>query len=275
MVKNICLQCRRPWFNLWVGKICWRREWQPTPIFLPGEIHGQWSLAVYSPWDHKELDTTEWLTLSLSMLVSSGEGVELSVFPSASNPPFAAALQPTHSLANLYTLGWYSMHSHLLFYWSLKTRWRRWWMYWGQVLFNPALVDECPESTVHTVSEHSWWTICSMIFSYFCIAFCSLKCPSKNNIWRSHLRSYTTWGGGGVVHMDEGGAVRGAGRRLSSPNRTGARSDADMMALSQYPHRIPFCLEWGPKLLVFRTPGGFLEVCTEEGIISIYYNNII
>ena len=37
---RIFLQCRRPGFNPWVGKISWRREWQPTPVFLPGEFHG-------------------------------------------------------------------------------------------------------------------------------------------------------------------------------------------------------------------------------------------
>ena len=36
----------------WVGKIPWRREWQPTPVFLPGESHGQ-SESGYSPWSHK------------------------------------------------------------------------------------------------------------------------------------------------------------------------------------------------------------------------------
>ena len=40
MVKNPVLQCGRPGFDPWVGKICWRRAWQPTPIFLPGESHG-------------------------------------------------------------------------------------------------------------------------------------------------------------------------------------------------------------------------------------------
>ena len=59
-------QCRGPRFNPWVRKISWRREWQPTPVFLLGEFHGQRSLAGYSPWGHKESDTTEWLTLSLS-----------------------------------------------------------------------------------------------------------------------------------------------------------------------------------------------------------------
>ena len=42
-----------------VRKIPWRRKWQPTPVFLPGESHGQRSLQGYSSWGHKELDTTE------------------------------------------------------------------------------------------------------------------------------------------------------------------------------------------------------------------------
>ena len=42
-----------------VRKIPWRRKWQPTPVFLPGKSHGQRSLVGYSPWGHKELDTTE------------------------------------------------------------------------------------------------------------------------------------------------------------------------------------------------------------------------
>ena len=60
--KNIHLQCGRPRFYPWVGKIPWRREWQPTPVFLPGEFYGQRSLAGYSPQARKESDTTEWLT---------------------------------------------------------------------------------------------------------------------------------------------------------------------------------------------------------------------
>ena len=56
---------RRPRFDPWVGKIPWRREWLPITVFLPGEFHGQRSLVGYSPWGLKELDMTEWLTLSL------------------------------------------------------------------------------------------------------------------------------------------------------------------------------------------------------------------
>ena len=46
-------------FSRWMGKIPWRREWQPTLVFLPGKSHGQRSLASYSLWCHTESDTTE------------------------------------------------------------------------------------------------------------------------------------------------------------------------------------------------------------------------
>ena len=42
-----------------LGRFPWRRVWQPTPVFLPGEFHGKRSLAGYSPWGHKKLDRTE------------------------------------------------------------------------------------------------------------------------------------------------------------------------------------------------------------------------
>ena len=43
----------------WVGKIPWRRKWQPTPVFLPRKFHEQRSLAGYSPWGSKGSDITE------------------------------------------------------------------------------------------------------------------------------------------------------------------------------------------------------------------------
>ena len=56
---KIRLKCRRPGFDLWVGKIPWRREMLPTPVFWPREFHG-----LHSPWSPKESDTTEQLSLS-------------------------------------------------------------------------------------------------------------------------------------------------------------------------------------------------------------------
>ena len=58
LVKNL-LQCGRPEFDPWVGKIPWRRERLHTLVFLPGELQGQ-----YSPRGRKEPDTTERLSLS-------------------------------------------------------------------------------------------------------------------------------------------------------------------------------------------------------------------
>ena len=60
--KEPACSCRRHktcGFDPWVGKIPWRRAWQPTAVFLPGESHGQRSLAGYSQQDHKESDLTE------------------------------------------------------------------------------------------------------------------------------------------------------------------------------------------------------------------------
>ena len=47
--KELACQCRRHGFDPWVGKVPWRRTWQPTPVFLPGESPGQRGLVGYSP----------------------------------------------------------------------------------------------------------------------------------------------------------------------------------------------------------------------------------
>ena len=65
MAKNLPAM-QETQFNPWDRKILWRREWLPTPVFLPGEFHEQRSLVGYSPWGPKDSDTTDWLTLLLS-----------------------------------------------------------------------------------------------------------------------------------------------------------------------------------------------------------------
>ena len=60
--KESTCQCRshkRYGFDSWVGKIPWNRKWKPTSVFLPGKFHGQRSLVGYSPWSHKEPESTE------------------------------------------------------------------------------------------------------------------------------------------------------------------------------------------------------------------------
>ena len=68
----MCLQCGRPVFDPWVGKIHWRRKWKPTSVFLPGKSHGQRSLGCYivhgvakSPGN-----MTKWLIFSLAHVIS-------------------------------------------------------------------------------------------------------------------------------------------------------------------------------------------------------------
>ena len=57
--ERIRLQCRRPEFYPLVGKIPWRRKWQATPVFLPGESHGQRKPQLLRPWGLKESDMSE------------------------------------------------------------------------------------------------------------------------------------------------------------------------------------------------------------------------
>ena len=70
-LKRICLQCRRHRFDPWVGKIPWRRKWQPTPLSLLGKSHRQRSLVGCSPWGPKESGMTERPTHASCLLLFS------------------------------------------------------------------------------------------------------------------------------------------------------------------------------------------------------------
>ena len=58
-LRRTCLPIQETQETRELGKIPWRREWQPIPVFLPGDSHGRRSLAGYSPWGRRESDTTE------------------------------------------------------------------------------------------------------------------------------------------------------------------------------------------------------------------------
>ena len=61
--QRICLQCRRLSSTPGSGRFPWRRKWLPSPVFLPGEFHGQRSpTGSLHPCSHKQLDTIEWLS---------------------------------------------------------------------------------------------------------------------------------------------------------------------------------------------------------------------
>ena len=70
MIKNLPAMQETPDPDPWVRKIPWRREWLPTPVFLPRESQGQRSLAGYSPWGRKESDMNERLTVSLFQYIT-------------------------------------------------------------------------------------------------------------------------------------------------------------------------------------------------------------
>ena len=79
MVKHL-LQCRRPRFNPWIGKILWRRECQTTPVFLPGEFRGQRSLAGYGPWGCKECEVKSALGSITTNKASRVDGITVELF---------------------------------------------------------------------------------------------------------------------------------------------------------------------------------------------------
>ena len=64
--KSVCLQCGRPGFDPWVGKILWRRQWQPTPVLLPGQSHGRRSLIGYKSMGSQRVGHNWATSLSLS-----------------------------------------------------------------------------------------------------------------------------------------------------------------------------------------------------------------
>ena len=71
----ICFQWRRLKFDSWVGKIPWRQEWQPAPVFMPEEFHGQRNMESNSPWGCKESDNIELLShIHTMIIILNGNG---------------------------------------------------------------------------------------------------------------------------------------------------------------------------------------------------------
>ena len=86
------------WFDPLVGKIPWRRKWQPTPVFLPGESHGPRSLVGYRPWGRKELDTTERVQFHFSLFTF--------------NTPWRRKWEPTSVFLPGKSHGWRSLEGY-------------------------------------------------------------------------------------------------------------------------------------------------------------------
>ena len=99
MVKNLPCQYRRHkkhGFDPWVGKSPWRRTWQPTPIFLPGESHGQRSLVGYSPSVAKNSIWLKWVSMHTGTAFVINIWVIRALVEEISEkvPPLSATLPP-------------------------------------------------------------------------------------------------------------------------------------------------------------------------------------
>ena len=80
LVRNNKEQTTDTWRKRWISaSLCWvwRRQWQPTPVLLPGKSHGWKSLVSRSPWGREESDTTEWLHFHFSLSCIGGNGSPL------------------------------------------------------------------------------------------------------------------------------------------------------------------------------------------------------
>ena len=108
--KEPTCQCRRHkghGFDPGIGKIPWRRTWQSTPIFSPGEPHGQRSLVGYSPWSVQPHKTYSWLNTLLS------QSWNLLILFEKRTSPFPLALGPTNYTASVQCRGVRGAHQVL------------------------------------------------------------------------------------------------------------------------------------------------------------------
>ena len=117
-----CRRLKRCGFDPWVGKIPWKRAWQPSPAFLPGESHGHWSLAGYSPWGHKESDTTERLHFFF-FLTQDNTGKEILRNTVPSLTELAQQKQHTWLVYSAESFFQMALLHEEVFYWFHKPRW--------------------------------------------------------------------------------------------------------------------------------------------------------
>ena len=113
--KESACQCRRHGFDPWVGKIPWRRKWQPTPVLLPVKSHGRRSLVSYSPWGCKRAGhdlATKTTTIDhidsfkLAVLELFIRNLKLNFLKGFSRPGKSCQGLVTDSAHDIYRSGW-------------------------------------------------------------------------------------------------------------------------------------------------------------------------
>ena len=97
-LKPLCLQCGRPGFDPWVGKIPWRRKWQPTPVFLPGESHGgAWRATVHGV--AKSRTRLSDFTFTFHFQIWMATNLNSRVFPQGLGLPHASSRHATAAVS--------------------------------------------------------------------------------------------------------------------------------------------------------------------------------
>ena len=97
VVKNLFAVWRLG-FDSWVRKIPCRKKWHPTPVLLPGKSHGRRSPVGYSPWGHKDSDTTEWLSMHATTIVASNKA-----FPPVLHYSTSSCVSPASRTTDIFT----------------------------------------------------------------------------------------------------------------------------------------------------------------------------
>ena len=107
--KINCLQCWRPGFSPWIGKIPQRRKQQPAPVLVPGKFHGWRNLVGYSAWGHRESDTTEWLRFHFSFMYTDCLNTELNELLIS-----YTCTHKVHSSTGIVTVLWFRKRSEFI-----------------------------------------------------------------------------------------------------------------------------------------------------------------
>ena len=141
------------WFAPWVRKIPWRRKWQPTPVSLPGESHGQRSLVDYSPWGCKESKMTDQLsTHTRALLLNEFQTV------------FRGCFMIIHVICHCTFLCISTTWGYKEF-WSIQI-----FMLRNRILKKTGVVDHDlsrPFATVHRPPLTQSWKICNLVLPWW------------------------------------------------------------------------------------------------------------
>ena len=175
---RVCLQCGRPGFDLWVGKVPWRRKWQPIPIFLPGKSHGWSSLAGYSPWGHKGRtplsDFTSLITYiprEKQVLTSRNQGG--SVWAAGFLPVFISDKGKGRAVGRLPGLGAFPGKTQATSPGNKRAG-------------GTADIGGSWQNGVSVVQLHSCWGCCCCCFALFCLSLANLSRmnpPAMQETW--------------------------------------------------------------------------------------------